>query len=165
MKELLSIGLVNVYSTNASGRHKLDKINAPPLHFKCTLQSHQSFISASHTLPSMQNPVGSQSTFASEIEHRRPVVRYSTLRGRRDWRKRSGFSNFGNVGSSWFDPEMIFHPSLPLIGKITYRVQSVLGIKLKSRLYSRNLNGWEREGTGDFGRCATLSLSHRFRVA
>jgi hypothetical protein len=75
----------------------------------------------------MQNPVGSQSYLASEIEHRRPVaikwfgetmtlmyVRYGMPRGRRGWRKRSGFSyvGWGREGLRWFDSEMmrILHP-------------------------------------------------------
>jgi hypothetical protein len=69
-------------------------------------------ISVSLTLPSVRNPVGSQSTLASEIEHHRPIAikgphemmalkydRYSTPRGRRGWRKRSGFScGVGKIG-------------------------------------------------------------------
>ena len=126
---LLRIGLMDVSST--TGRHitcriqvfyllrrgpidemtdsdflTMNRINATR-RFKYTLQSHApSAISVSHTLPSMQNPVGSQSNFSLGDRNHPPVtkkgsgemmspmyVRYSTARGRmRGWRKRSGFS-------------------------------------------------------------------------
>src|ERR1017187_9403053 len=73
-----------------------------------------------------KTPLVLNQTLASEIEHHRAVaikgsretmvlmyVRYSTPRGRRGWRKRSGFSyvGWGREGLRWFDSEMmrIFH--------------------------------------------------------
>jgi hypothetical protein len=79
----------------------------------------------------MQNPVGSQSTLTSEIEYHRPVA----IEGPRE------------TMLALVRLRDDAYPSLSLIRQLTYQVQSVLEIKLKSLIVTIMVSksGWVRK--------------------